>query len=77
MDSGIDTMGLLASIGGLVLLLLTPIVGEFALIAGVGLAFVGICKSIWGFIDSDYKKPQQRKEVDKKLDEVCKKLQRM
>ncbi|GAA7010949.1 hypothetical protein ID0158_05810 [Helicobacter pylori] len=74
MDSGIDTMGLLASIGGLVLLLLTPIVGEFALIAGVGLAFVGICKSIWGFIDSDYKKPQQRKEVDKKLDEVCKKI---
>ncbi len=73
-DSGIDVMGLLASIGGLVLLLITPIVGEFTLIAGVGLAFVGICKSIWGFIDSDYKKPQQRKEVDKKLDEVCEKI---
>nr|WP_240447044.1 hypothetical protein [Helicobacter pylori] len=74
MDSGIDTMGLLASIGGLVLLLLTTIVGEFALIAGVGLAFVGIGKAVWGFFDSDYKKPQQRKEVDKKLDEVCKKI---
>lgn len=74
MDSGIDIMGLFSSIGGLVLLLITPIVGEFALIAGVGLAFVGIGKSIWGFFDSDYKKSQQRKEVDKKLDEVCEKI---
>ncbi|MGN8373302.1 GTPase [Helicobacter pylori] len=74
MDSGIDTMGLFASIGGLVLLLITPIVGEFALIAGVGLAFVGIGKAVWGFFDSDYKKSQQRKEVDKKLDEACEKI---
>ncbi len=73
-DSGIDVMGLLASIGGLVLLLITPIVGEFTLIAGVGLAFVGIGKAVWSFIDSDYKKSQQRKEVDKKLDEVCEKI---
>ncbi|MFP6211550.1 GTPase [Helicobacter pylori] len=74
MDSGIDTIGLLASIGGLVLLLLTPIVGKFALIAGVGLALVGICKALWGFFDSDYKKSQQRKEVDKNLDEACEKI---
>ncbi len=73
-DSGIDTIGLFSSIGGLVLLLLTPVVGEFALIAGVGLALVGIGKSIWSFFDSDYKKSQQRKEVDKKLDEVCEKI---
>ncbi len=62
MDSGIDTIGLFSSIGGLVLLLITPIVGEFALIAGVGLAFVGIGKAVWGFFDSDYKKSQQRKK---------------
>ncbi|GAA7830432.1 hypothetical protein HpCOL21_04140 [Helicobacter pylori] len=74
MDSGIDTMGLFASIGGLVLLLLTPVVGEFALIAGMGLALVGVGKSIWGFFDSDYKKSQQRKEVDKNLDEACEKI---
>ncbi|MCQ2904731.1 50S ribosome-binding GTPase [Helicobacter pylori] len=74
MDSGIDTMGLLASIGGLVLLFLTPIVGEFALIAGVGLAFVGIGKAVWGFFDSDYKKSQQRKAVNEKLDEVCEEI---
>ncbi|GAA6926313.1 hypothetical protein CHC165_08970 [Helicobacter pylori] len=70
-DSGIDTMGLLASIGGLVLLLITPIVGEFVLIAGVGLAFVGVVKSVWGWFSSDYNKSQQKKEVDKSLNKVC------
>ncbi len=74
MDSGIDKIGLFASIGGLVLLLITPIVGEFVLIAGVSLVFVAIGKSIWSFFDSDYKKSQQRKEVDKKLDEACEKI---
>ncbi|WQX56965.1 hypothetical protein KVL02_02965 [Helicobacter pylori] len=73
-DSGIDTMGLFASVGGLVLLLLTPVVGEFALIAGVGLALVWIGKAVWGFFDSDYKKSQQRKKVDEKLDEACEKI---
>ncbi len=74
MDSGIDKIGLFSSIGGLVLLLLTPVVGEFALITGVTLALVGVGKAVWGFFDSDYKKSQQRKEVDKKLDEVCEKI---
>ncbi|RVY10575.1 GTPase [Helicobacter pylori] len=73
-DSGIDTIGLFSSIGGLVLLLLTPVVGEFALIAGVGLALVGVGKSIWSFFDSDYKKSQQKKEVDKKLHQICEKI---
>ncbi|GAA9498868.1 hypothetical protein UBN20_08350 [Helicobacter pylori] len=73
-DSGIDGKKLATSVGGLGLLLIMPIVGEFVLIAGVGLAFVGIGKAVWGFFDSDYKKSQQRKEVDKKLDEVCEKI---
>ncbi|EMG88006.1 hypothetical protein HMPREF1396_00346 [Helicobacter pylori GAM114Ai] len=72
--SGIDGIGLFSAIGGLVLLLLTPIVGEFALIAGVGLALVGVGKSIWSFFSSRYKKSQQRKEVDKNLDEACEKI---
>ncbi|KAA6498379.1 GTPase [Helicobacter pylori] len=72
--SGIDGIGLFSSIGGLVLLLLTPVVGEFALIAGVGLALVGVGKSVWGFFDSDYKKSQQRKKVDKNLDKACEKI---
>ncbi len=73
-DNGIDGFALGASIVGLVLLLITPIVGEFVLIAGVGLAFVGIGKAVWGFFDSDYKKSQQRKEVDKNLDKACEKI---
>ncbi|WP_341846535.1 GTPase [Helicobacter pylori] len=62
MDSGIDTMGLFASVGGLVLLLLTPVVGEFALFGGLVLGAIGIVKSVWSFFDSDYKKSQQRKK---------------
>ncbi|WQU85983.1 hypothetical protein KVD68_03410 [Helicobacter pylori] len=73
-DNGIDGFALGASIGGLVLLLLTPVVGEFVLIAGMGLALVGVGKSVWGFFDSDYKKSQQKKEVDEKLDEACEKI---
>lgn len=74
MDSGIDTIGLFSSIGGLVLLLLTPVVGEFALIAGVGLALVGIGKSIWSFFDSDYKKSQQKEAVNESLNKACEKI---
>ncbi|GAA9132003.1 hypothetical protein BTM377_13380 [Helicobacter pylori] len=35
------------------------------------LGAIGIVKSVWSFFDSDYKKSQQRKEVDKNLDKVC------
>ncbi|GAA8286901.1 hypothetical protein HpNP123_07700 [Helicobacter pylori] len=73
-DSGINKIGLFASIGGLVLLLAAPIVGEFALAAGLVLGAIGIVKSVWSFFDSDYKKSQQRKEVDKSLDKVCEKI---
>ncbi|WQW09884.1 50S ribosome-binding GTPase [Helicobacter pylori] len=73
-NSGFNKIGLLSSIGGLVLLLAAPIVGEFALIAGVGLAFVGIGKAVWSFFDSDYQKSQQRKESDKNLDRFCEKI---
>lgn len=70
-DSGINKIDLFASIGGLFLLLAAPVLGEFALIAGVTLGLVGVGKSIWGFFDSDYKKSQQRKEADKNLDKAC------
>ncbi len=62
MDSGIDMIGLFSSIGGLVLLLITPIVGEFARIAGVGLAFVGIGKAVWGFLIQAIKNPNKEKK---------------
>ncbi|WP_232728163.1 hypothetical protein [Helicobacter pylori] len=73
-NSGINKIGLLASIGGLALLLMTPVLGWFALIGGLVLGAIGIVKSVWSFFDSDYKKSQQRKEVDKNLDKVCEKI---
>ncbi|GAA7035209.1 hypothetical protein ID0178_03900 [Helicobacter pylori] len=69
-DSGINALGLTASIGGLIALLVTPL-GGIALAAGIVLGAIGIVKSVWGFFSSDYKKSQQRKEVDKNLDKVC------
>ncbi len=73
-DSGINKIGLFASIGGLALLLMTPMVGEFALIGGLVLGAIGIVRSVWGFFDSDYKKSQQRKEMNKNLDKACEKI---
>ncbi|WRF13491.1 apolipoL family protein [Helicobacter pylori] len=70
-DSGINKIGLFASIGGLALLLAAPVLGEFALFGGLVLGAIGIVKSVWSFFDSDYKKSQQRKEVDKNLDKFC------
>lgn len=73
-DSGINKIGLFASIGGLVLLLATPVLGEFALFGGLVLGAIAIFKSVWSFFDSDYKKSQQRKEVDKNLHQICEKI---
>ncbi|MCQ2644749.1 Elf4 domain-containing protein [Helicobacter pylori] len=73
-NSGINKIGLFASIGGLILLLAAPIIGEFALAAGLVLGAIGIVKSVWSFFDSDYKKSQQRKEVDKNLHQICEKI---
>ncbi|GAA7165024.1 hypothetical protein HpBGD52_10990 [Helicobacter pylori] len=56
------------------MLLMTPVVGEIALIGGLVLGAIGIVKSVWSFFDSDYKKSQQRKEVGKNLDKVCEKI---
>ncbi|GAA9752654.1 hypothetical protein VN0196_06110 [Helicobacter pylori] len=69
--SGIDKIGLFSSIGGLALLLAASVLGEIALVVGLVLGAIGIVKSVWNFFDSDYKKSQQRKEVDKNLDKVC------
>ncbi len=70
-DSGINKIGLFASIGGLGLLFLTPVLGEIALFGGLVLGAIGIVKSVWSFFDSDYKRSQQRKEADKNLDKFC------
>ncbi|GHQ12777.1 hypothetical protein VN0280_07320 [Helicobacter pylori] len=46
--SGIDELGLFSTIGGLILLLTVPVLGEFALAAGIVLGAIGIVKSVWG-----------------------------
>ncbi|MFP6038229.1 apolipoL family protein [Helicobacter pylori] len=73
-NSGINKIGLFASIGGLALLLMTPVLGWFALFGELVLGAIGIFKSVWSFFDSDHKKSQQRKEVDKNLDKFCEKI---
>ncbi|BAJ55228.1 hypothetical protein HPF16_0631 [Helicobacter pylori F16] len=67
-DSGIDGLGLLGSMVGLgfgIFNFWNP-VGW----ASIGLGLVGVGKSVWNFFDSDYKKSQQEKAVDKNLDKV-------
>ncbi len=67
--SGINKIGLLSSIASLVFGIFNfwnP-VGW----ASIGLGLIGIVKSVWSWFSSDYKKSQQRKEVDKNLDKVC------
>ncbi len=72
--SGIDKLGLFSSIGGLILLLMTPVLGGFALAAGIVLGAIGIAKSVWSWSSSDYKRSQQKKEVDKNLHQICEKI---
>ncbi len=67
--SGIDKLGLFSSIASLVFGLFNfwnP-VGW----ASIGLGAIGIVKSVWSWFSSDYKKSQQRKEVDKILNKNC------
>ncbi|GAA7610633.1 hypothetical protein HpBHB51_15780 [Helicobacter pylori] len=73
-NSGFNKIGLLSSIGGLILLLAAPVVDWFALFGGLVLGAIGIVKSVWSFFDLDYKKSQQRKEADKNLDKACEKI---
>ncbi|WP_447368607.1 apolipoL family protein [Helicobacter pylori] len=74
-DSGINmlnTLGLLFSVASLVFGIFN--FWNFVGWASIGLGAIGIVKSVWGFFDSDYKKSQQRKEVDKNLDKFCEKI---
>ncbi|MCQ2730880.1 apolipoL family protein [Helicobacter pylori] len=76
-DSGINKLGLFDSIGGLVILGLVNFWNPMGWIelglAGL-VAAIGIFKSVWSFFDSDYKKSQQKKEMNKNLDRFCEKI---
>ncbi|WP_041200083.1 hypothetical protein [Helicobacter pylori] len=72
--SGINKIGLFASMGGLVILGLVNFwnpMGWIELTLAGLLGLVGIVKSVWSFFSSDYKKSQQKKEVDENLGKVC------
>ncbi len=72
-DSGINKIGLFASIASLgfgIFNFWNP-VGW----ASIGLGLIGIVKSVWSWFSSDYKKSQQKKGVDKNLDKVCEKIE--
>ncbi|GAA8398459.1 hypothetical protein HpBT226_09760 [Helicobacter pylori] len=63
-DSGINKIGLLASIGGLVILGLVNFwnpMGWIELGLAGFLGLVGAVKSVWSWFGSDYKKSQQKK----------------
>ncbi|GAA7639435.1 hypothetical protein MMM5_06900 [Helicobacter pylori] len=53
-DSGINKIGLFASIGSLIFGLLN--FWNFVGWASIALGLIGIVKSVWSFFDSDYKK---------------------
>ncbi|GAA8713526.1 hypothetical protein HpHA137_09160 [Helicobacter pylori] len=53
------------------MLLTVPVLGEFALAAGIVLGVIGAVKSVWSWFSSDYKKSQQKEAVNKNLDKVC------
>ncbi len=61
-DSGINKIGLFISIGGLVLLLATPILGEIALFGELVLGAIGIVKSVWSFLIQTIKNPNKEKK---------------
>ncbi len=73
-DSGIDGFALVASIVGLVVVGIVNIwnpVGWVELSIAVFVALVGAVKGSWNVFNPDYKKSQQRKEMNKNLDKAC------
>ncbi len=73
-DSGIDGFALVASIVGLVVVGIVNIwnpMGWVELSIAVFVALVGAVKGSWNVFNPDYKKSQQRKEMNKNLDKAC------
>ncbi len=71
-DNGIKVGSLLLSVGGAIAAILGT--GGWILAVGlVGLVF-SFAKSVWGWVDSDYKKSEQRKSVNQNLHNIVAQL---
>lgn len=73
LDNGINTGGLIAALVGAVALWWNP--AGWIAIATVLTIVVGVVKSVWNFFDSDYKKSQQRKNVNSHLPKITSQLE--
>lgn len=72
--NGINVMGLLGTAIGVALTMWWNPVGWFAIAATVGTLLFSFVKAVWGFFSSDYKKEQQRKNVDSNLPKITDKI---
>ncbi|HQT74935.1 MAG TPA: hypothetical protein PLX84_13440 [Acidiphilium sp.] len=70
-DSGVNIVGLVVTaIGGLALLATNPAGWVVITLSAVGIIF-SLAKALWGLVDNDFKKAQQRKAVDESLSEAA------
>ncbi|MBS0368636.1 MAG: hypothetical protein JSS57_05490 [Proteobacteria bacterium] len=82
MDSGINTLGLLSSLGGAAGLIWTAFLASnpagwtVAVVLGAVTLLFSFVKSVWGFFSSSYKMEQQRKSADENLANVFENIER-
>lgn len=74
-ESGINKMGLLSVAIGAALTMWWNPVGWVAIAATVGTLLFSFVKAVWGFFNSDYKKEQQRKNVNSNLPKITDKIE--
>ncbi|ALP61350.1 importin beta family protein [Paraburkholderia caribensis] len=68
-DSGVNYMSLIAALAGGLLMFWNP-AGWVSLALGGVTLVVSIAKALWGLVDSDYKKSQQRKAANQNIGRV-------
>lgn len=74
-DNGVNVMGLIGTIVGVVGLAFTPVGWAAITVGAVGLVF-SFYKSVRSFFSSDYKKSQQRKSTDGNIYDIARELER-
>jgi hypothetical protein len=73
LKSGINWVGLIGSVAGIVISLFTPI-GWVGLALSIIGGLISVAKAVAGFFNKNFKKSEQRKSTDKSLDAVASKL---